>query len=171
MGHSKLVRTDRIKHFLLALLVLFCFLSLSLRANQKKDQEKNKVKLLVEVDKVQPQRKGQICLSVFSLHRGFPGNWKKASHNFCQKVLLNQKKILFEIPAKGLLKKSIAISVLHDQNKNYQQDYFLFRPKEGFGFSNNAFHKREAKIPSFSEAQIKLNSLQKKQVKINLVYL
>jgi len=146
-------------------LIFLIFFSLRIKAKQ------SRANFFVEISKIKSERKGQICLSVFSIQQGFPENWRKASYNFCKKIAIDQKQVFFKVPIEAIKTKTVAISVLHDQNQNYQQDYFLLKPKEGFGFSNNAFKNKKSKIPSFFEAEVGSDLLRNRQIKINLVYL
>ncbi len=89
--------------------------------------------LTINIDGLQ-NRKGQVCLSVFSTSKGFPSDTKNAVQRQCLKIT--------DAPLRMTLKQlqpgSYAVAVLHDENNDGKANRnFLGIPTEGFGFSQN----------------------------------
>lgn len=79
-------------------------------------------------------QKGQVCFSLFSSSRGFPGSNKRALQAKC--VKLENTPVKLNIPS--LKAGTYAIAIFHDSNEDGTLNRnYLGIPKEGFGFSRN----------------------------------
>lgn len=134
---------------------------MSMFGNQKSDSNEATVELTFSGIKTV---KGQLLISLHN-ESGFPDQENKAIKNLVVEV--KQSKININI--EGLLPGSYAISVVHDENKNFKLDKnMLGVPKEGYGFSNNPSAKFGA--PSFSESKFVLLKSEIKKLEIKMIY-
>jgi uncharacterized protein (DUF2141 family) len=125
-----------------ALLLSLFSLALTLPATA----QLRKSTLTVEVDGIK-NKKGLLCLRLFSKSQNFPGGAGAASTKDCMAITDQTIKI----PFRNLTPGSYAVAVFHDENG----DRTLNRngagmPTEGFGFSNNPIIRQKA--PSFGQA-------------------
>jgi len=106
-------------------------------------------------------KKGKILISLFKSKNGFPDNEKESF------------KYWVETPGNEIVLKKVefgtyAVSLLHDEDGNYQMTYNFFRfPKEGFAFSN--FEASFLKIPEFEECKFE-HKAASTTVKLKIVY-
>jgi len=108
--------------------------------------------------------KGLIAIGINSSPEGWPrepqkkANWKKT--NIIDGV--------FTARIENLTYGTYAISVLDDENENFEMDMFLGIPKEGFGFSGNPRVKLSP--PEFEDCQF---SIEKpfQQITIDIRYI
>lgn len=96
---------------------------------------------------------GQVLLSLFTNQEGFPSGVENVyfKTNF---ILTNRRAEIF---LKGIPYGEYAVSVIHDENSNFELDtYFIGIPKEGVGASRNP----ETKIgpPKYRDAVFKFFS-------------
>lgn len=94
--------------------------------------------------------KGNICVLLFNNSKGFPDNPDNA---LLSKIIPAQTREII-VKLDGITPDTYAVTVLHDENKNFKMDYnWLGIPKEGFGVSNNA--KGKFGPPKFEDASFK----------------
>jgi uncharacterized protein (DUF2141 family) len=91
---------------------------------------------------------GTIACALFDSSQGFPGEYLRFATNInVIKIRKKQARCDFEEIPPG----RYAMAVVHDENMNGKLDTnWLGRPKEGYGFSNDA--KGLISAPSFSDA-------------------
>lgn len=95
------------------------------------------------------ERRGQICLSLFSSNRGFPYSKEDAIESECVKITDNPMQVTFN----NLPSKTYAVAVFWDDNEDGKLNRnFLGIPTEKFGFSSNPVIKSGP--PKFSESAI-----------------
>lgn len=89
--------------------------------------------LTVTIDGLKNQQ-GQICLSLFSNDRGFPGQGDRATQARCVRATAAPLTVSFE----NLVAGTYAIAAFHDVNDDGVLNRNLLGiPIEGFGFSRN----------------------------------
>ncbi|MFO5492895.1 MAG: DUF2141 domain-containing protein [Cuspidothrix sp.] len=109
---------------------------------------KNNNNLTVEIDGLK-NKKGQICLSLFSRRQGFPDNSKNALESKCIKITETPQKVIFS----NLKTGNYAVAVIHDANGDGTLNTNSFGiPTEAFGFSNNPLILTKA--PTFNESAV-----------------
>ncbi|MFM7408491.1 MAG: DUF2141 domain-containing protein [Cuspidothrix sp.] len=129
---------------LLPILGNFLF-SPNARANLNNNNNSN---LRVEIDGLK-NKKGQICLSIFSRRQGFPDNAKNALKSKCIKITETPQKVIFS----NLKTGNYAVAVIHDANGDGNLNTNAFGiPTEAFGFSNNPLILTKA--PTFNESAV-----------------
>lgn len=107
--------------------------------------------------------KGNILVGLYDKASGFPRHVKEGK---IVKVTETQMKVTFPDMKPG----NYAISVLHDENQNKDLDQTrLGKPREGFGFSNDAMGMIGP--PTFKKARIAFKGKEDMDVTINLKYL
>jgi uncharacterized protein (DUF2141 family) len=91
---------------------------------------------------------GTVACALFDSPVGFPGDYLRSATNInVIKIRKAQARCDFEDIPPG----TYALAVVHDENMNGKLDAnWLGRPKEGYGFSNDA--KSLLSAPSFSDA-------------------
>ena len=94
---------------------------------------------------------GTIACALFESPAGFPGEYLRSATNIMViKIRQAQARCDFEDIPPG----TYAMAVVHDENMNGKLDTnWLGRPKEGYGFSNDA--KSLLSAPSFSDASFR----------------
>ena len=96
---------------------------------------------------------GKVHVSLFASKEGFPEKSEKASNTISSKIKDQKSTVTFKNIPFGVY----AISIIHDENSNFQMDYsWLHIPKEGYGASNNV--TANLGPPKFNDAQFELNS-------------
>lgn len=94
-------------------------------------------------------KQGQICLSLFNQHNGFPNNENSAVETSCIQVTDIQQTVTFRNLAVG----NYAVAVFHDENNDgILNCNWLGIPTEGFGFSQNPPILKG--IPKFKDSAI-----------------
>lgn len=99
--------------------------------------------------------KGQVCLSLFSGPKGFPGEGSDSDLLLkrCAPVSSSGASIVFDDLKPG----SYAVSAFHDTNGDAKMNKGAFGiPQEGFGFSRNPEIGFSA--PSFTETEFKVSN-------------
>lgn len=120
--------------------------------------------LTIEIEGLRALR-GQVCLSLFSSSRGFPGEQTQATQSQCVKVGQNPVSATF----RNLRSGSYAVAVIHDVNSDGTLNRNgLGVPTEGFGFSRNP--KIRVGPPKFGDSVI-LVAGASTRVQIQLRYL
>lgn len=96
-------------------------------------------------------RKGQLCVSLFSSPKGFPSKTEKANRTSTSALEGDTVTLSCDALPAG----TYAIAVLHDENMNGKMDTsFWGYPKEGAGASNNPKPRRGP--PRFDDAKFVL---------------
>jgi uncharacterized protein (DUF2141 family) len=114
----------------------------------------------VNINNIQPDRKGRVWVSLFHLKDASKYPFGKASH----RVKFIPKEIRHSVYFRGLKKGEYAVSVIHDENRNGKADESILGFfEEGYGFSNNYRY-----FPSFKKSQINVNT--NSIVNIRMVY-
>jgi uncharacterized protein (DUF2141 family) len=111
-------------------------------------QAQGKGRLTVEIDGLR-NRRGQVCLRLYSGSRGFPDGSQNVVQQRCVKLSGDPLAVTFG----NLTAGSYAVAVIHDANgDNKANRNGLGIPTEGFGFSGNPVIRTGA--PKFGEAAI-----------------
>ena len=110
-------------------------------------------------------KQGQICLSLFNKHHGFPNDGNNAIQTSCIKVTDIKERVTLTNLAPG----SYAIAIFHDENNDGILNFnWVGIPTEGFGFSQNPPILKG--IPKFKDSAI-IVSDSEINIEIKLKYL
>jgi len=102
--------------------------------------------IVIRVDKIR-SAKGFILVALHNTDKGFPNTNGQAFRVERGVIREGTSEIVFHNVPAG----KYAIALFHDENNDQKLNTnFLGIPKEGYGFSNNAYHTFRA--PDFSEA-------------------
>ncbi len=120
--------------------------------------------LTVVVNGIQ-NKKGEICIGLYSQKKGFPLNTKNVAKCACTQITGNSVKQQFT----GLKHGNYAVAIIDDQNgdRRLNRDFFGI-PKEGFGISNNPKVSIKTGTPKFRDASFKFNG--NKTIYISMKY-
>ncbi len=120
--------------------------------------------LTVVVNGIQ-NKKGEICIGLYSQKKGFPLNTKNVAKSACTQITGNSVKQQFT----GLKHGNYAVAIIDDQNgdRRLNRDFFGI-PKEGFGISNNPKVSIKTGTPKFRDASFKFNG--NKTIYISMKY-
>jgi uncharacterized protein (DUF2141 family) len=109
--------------------------------------------------------KGQLLAALFRDAKGFPEKPVRAFATRVRAARAGSSWIVFENVPAG----SFAVSVLHDEDSNFQLDTGIFgQPTEGYGFSRNAHHAFGP--PNFAECRIALAPGGQARLQVRLRY-
>jgi len=120
--------------------------------------------LTVVVNGIQ-NKKGEICIGLYSQQKGFPLNTKNVAKSACTQITGNSVKQQFI----GLKHGNYAVAIVDDQNgdRRLNRDFFGI-PKEGFGISNNPKVSIKTGTPKFRDASFRFNG--DKTIHISMKY-
>ena len=147
----------------LSRLILATLLSISFA---KTVNAKPTATLTVVVDGINHQ-KGEICMGVYSSHKGFPFNTNAVVKSACVESTGGTLTHVFS----GLKPGNYAVAVMDDQNgdRKLNKD-FLGIPKEGFGISQNPTVSIVTGTPKFHDASFLLIPNQNTTINILMKY-
>lgn len=98
-----------------------------------------------------------------------PDGWPRKAHKELNWKKIDVKDGVFVVQAKDLPFGTLAISVLDDENGNFDMDMTLGIPREGYGFSNDA-PIRGLSAPKFEACAFEFNR-SGQQISIELRYM
>ncbi|NND08891.1 MAG: DUF2141 domain-containing protein [Saprospiraceae bacterium] len=113
--------------YIFSIILSLCISEFVLAQSSKGDIE-------VRVDNLESDRKGSLCLILFSKEKGYPDDPNEGEASRVFAIDGQRKKFLLEDIAYG----DYVVTLFHDENDNLILDKnFLGAPKEGFGISQN----------------------------------